>query len=317
MQIEKSHSEEIKKGLFISHISEETEVAGRLKGFLKKTFGEDCEVFVSSDYTSIPGGDIWFKKIVDALRSCRVVLVLLSKESLDAIWINFEAGVGLGAGAQVMPLVMKNLSKGEVGSPLSHLQVRALHDAEDVRGMIKDIQSHTGVGATEVDSNLFAIETETIASGLPTKGVELIPIIEPTVQESFILTFELCNTGNRDVELIEIDADVPRAIIDRNWHPLFDGNVLETTETTDLLHLRYKVYDGPTNPYYGDVQRLLRIAARDMDPRVLRPLSFLIRKDAAREQPEALIRFKITAVGSTTGRRSIPIKDIRGYPGPA
>src|SRR5262245_11889437 len=126
-----------KKGVFISHISDEAEVANRLKEFLKSTLGDSLEVFVSSDYQSIPGGEVWFDRIVAALMSSAVVLALISKESVDSRWINFEVGVGLGAGARVVPIVIKNLSKGEVGHPLSNLQVRALHDGKDVQGMIR------------------------------------------------------------------------------------------------------------------------------------------------------------------------------------
>jgi hypothetical protein len=51
-----------------------------------------------------------------------VVIVLLSPDSLERRWINFEAGVGVGAEATVIPVVMHGLVRGDVGHPLTSLQ---------------------------------------------------------------------------------------------------------------------------------------------------------------------------------------------------
>jgi hypothetical protein len=92
-----------KEGVFISHIVEEKAAANRLKDPLRATFGPTLEIFVSSDYESIGSGEDWFNAICGALRVARVVFVLLSEASVDRRWINFEAGVGVGALALVTP----------------------------------------------------------------------------------------------------------------------------------------------------------------------------------------------------------------------
>jgi hypothetical protein len=124
-----------RKGIFISHITEEKETALCLKEFLKESLGWGLQVFVSSDYESIGGGDIWFNTIVDALKTSLVEIVLLSPDSVARPWINFEAGVGIGAKASVIPVVVHGLERGQVGHPLSSLQIRSLEDDANVRAL--------------------------------------------------------------------------------------------------------------------------------------------------------------------------------------
>ena len=56
------------KRAFISHITEEAEVAAKLKAALARDFLRMLDVFVSSDGESISAGDDWLKSIDDALQ---------------------------------------------------------------------------------------------------------------------------------------------------------------------------------------------------------------------------------------------------------
>ena len=131
--------------VFISHITEEQATALRLKEFLKESLGWGLNIFVSSDYESIGGGDIWFTKIVDALKTSPVEIVLLSPASIGRPWINFEAGIGIGVGSVVVPVVVHGLERGDVGHPLSSLQIRSLEDDENVRALVKDVGKGLGM----------------------------------------------------------------------------------------------------------------------------------------------------------------------------
>ena len=130
--------------VFISHITEEKDTALCLKEFLRESLGWGLHVFVSSDYESIAGGDIWFTTIVDALKASLVEIVLLSPDSVDRPWINFEAGVGIGKGSPVIPVVVHGLERGNVGHPLSSLQIRSLEDEENVRALLRDVGKGIG-----------------------------------------------------------------------------------------------------------------------------------------------------------------------------
>jgi hypothetical protein len=72
---------EKRSDIFISHISEESVIAKTLKAFLQRIFSNDIDIFVSSDYSSVSGGDFWFTHIIEQLRLSQVVLVLISKDS--------------------------------------------------------------------------------------------------------------------------------------------------------------------------------------------------------------------------------------------
>jgi hypothetical protein len=132
-----------KRGVFISHITEERATALLLKDLLQRTFSRDLPIFVSSDYESIGGGDVWFTTIVRGLKTSSVLIVLLSPDSLDRRWINFEAGVGAGAEATVIPVVVHGLERGDVGHPLSSLQIRSLESLEEVHALMNDVGNKT------------------------------------------------------------------------------------------------------------------------------------------------------------------------------
>src|SRR5437773_1797085 len=96
--------------LFISHITEEKAVALKLQDLIQRTFSNAFPVFVSSDPDSLGGGQEWYHHILNNLAKAKVILVLLSPESADKPWINFEAGFGKGQRAVVLPIAFRGLS---------------------------------------------------------------------------------------------------------------------------------------------------------------------------------------------------------------
>jgi hypothetical protein len=167
-----------KEGVFISHINEESGVAHRVKSLLQEAFGLDLKVFVSSDYESLRGGDKWFPTILDNLKSAKVILVLLSKDSLYRPWIPYEAGVGEGAGAKVIPMVHMDFSLRELGPPLGEYHVRRLQSADGVRALIEDIKVEIGVEPSEVNVGAIVDMVEALGNEAASKvnepGSELV-----------------------------------------------------------------------------------------------------------------------------------------------
>ena len=68
----------------------------------------------------------------------------LLPDSVDGRWINFEAGVGVGANGTVIPVVIHGLERGEVGHPLSSLQIRSLQTLKDADALIRDVGNKLG-----------------------------------------------------------------------------------------------------------------------------------------------------------------------------
>lgn len=90
--------------VFISHITEEKEMALELKSLIEESFLGMISVFVSSDENSISSGSKWLDNITSALGNCAIELILCSPNSVKRQWINFEAGAGWVREIPVIPL---------------------------------------------------------------------------------------------------------------------------------------------------------------------------------------------------------------------
>lgn len=309
-----------KPGVFISHISEEKEVASKLKSLLRNTFGIDFRVFVASDYRSIGGGDLWFSKIIGALQSVKVVLVLISEASAGEKWINFEGGVGLGANAKVIPLVIRGFSKGDVGQPLAELQMRDLHDARDVDGLLKDIESQVAIKPQAYNAKLFVEELIEIERTLPSERVYLEPLIERQDQGSIYLLFNLVVAGSREVELIEIRGIIPDRIRQPAWPPfpvppaLYSENKL--IENKSYLIRRYiagQTSEPGSGYYQPNFQPLPKVVSPSMSPLRLWELRFPIKENLNDEEKEETIIFEIHASRGLSFKGKARLKDIQGF----
>jgi hypothetical protein len=201
--------------VFISHIHEEQGIAHVIQKYLKEAFGPQFRVFASSDQTSIGGGREWFNHILTSLKGARVVLVLLSDESRTREWINFEAGVGKGADACVIPVAIRQFVLGKLRFPLAGLQGRL---SEDLEGLIHDIESTCSVPAKQVDRLEYLEELRKAEDLVTYKSVILRPYLESTVS-SANLKFEIRNQGNTDIDLLHLDVFVETSLFRLHGSP--------------------------------------------------------------------------------------------------
>lgn len=111
-----------KSTVFISHITQEKEVAIAFKELIEASFLGMIEVFVSSDDHSISMGQKWLDSITDSLKSCSIEIVLCSPESIKRPWINFEAGAGWIRDIPVIPLCHSGMEPSKLPVPLNLLQ---------------------------------------------------------------------------------------------------------------------------------------------------------------------------------------------------
>lgn len=111
-----------KKKIFISHVSEETDLAVAVKERLVNDFLGLVDVFMSSDTESISGGAMWLKSIEAALKSSKVLVVLCSRLSIQRPWISFETGFAWGRGIPIFPLCHGGLEPHDLPIPLRLLQ---------------------------------------------------------------------------------------------------------------------------------------------------------------------------------------------------
>jgi hypothetical protein len=232
--------------VFISHITEEKGIADNLKSLLIEAFGEDFKIFVSSDYRSIGGGKVWYSEIIESLTAAPVVLVLLSEASIERRWINFEAGVGIGAGNLVIPLVGEGFPKSKVGLPLSQLQVRALNDWKDVDGILADIVERTKRELSSVDTEAFARG----ASAL--EGPKLHAIVNqvPDGAHEHRFTIGLINDSPATLSDYRVELEVPNAFLNQSTGRSAE---VESRRTKDYRFFRLTSKDSSHGHLYpGD-----------------------------------------------------------------
>jgi hypothetical protein len=84
------------KSVFISHISDETELAQWLKSRLDRDFLGTLDIFVSSDRSTIGAGRKWLDEVDKALKKADLQIILCSRESVGRPWVNFEVASTLG-----------------------------------------------------------------------------------------------------------------------------------------------------------------------------------------------------------------------------
>lgn len=197
--------------VFISHTYEERGVAGILQKYIRKAFKEAFPVFAAFDKDSIGGGKMWFTHIVENLSKAAVVLVLLSHESRRRQWINFEAGYGGGAEAEVIPVSIRNFSLGKLEFPLAGFQGRSI---DDIAGILADITRKLSIPSERVDTDAYLLEIREAEARLVHKSLHLHPFVRGNA-----LWFELTNQGNTDIELLMLEAIVPEQCISRHWSP--------------------------------------------------------------------------------------------------
>lgn len=147
--------------VFISHISEEREIAFALKALVEKSFVGMMDVFVSSDPQSIHLGQQWLRRISFALKSCAVEIVLASPVSVRRQWVNFEAGAGWIRDVPVIPLCHSGMVPAELPAPLNTLQAALASDEEQLRMIFPVLANALGSAIPQVSFSEFVKTVET------------------------------------------------------------------------------------------------------------------------------------------------------------
>lgn len=290
-----------KEAIFISHIAEEASVASRLKSLLIEAFGKGEKVFLSSDYVSIESGDPWFNRILTALKASSVVVVVISRSSEESPWINFEAGVGKGVDALVVPVLISSLQKSEVRPPMSQLQLRSLQDRRDVEAFLHEIGKRIGQEPEFGTVDRFMEEIRAVEMALPYKGLTLIPSLH-RLDDGYQIRFSLANTGNRELEPVDVEVLAPKAILSPTWVLTADEHFITGEDVVLAGHLkyfrmRYKDYPGPGRPDKPHVDALPSVMAagttRDLKP----PFALPIKANLGGTEPSMEILWTVHALG--------------------
>ncbi|MDI3292062.1 toll/interleukin-1 receptor domain-containing protein [Polyangium sp. 15x6] len=152
--------------VFLSHISQEQDLANAFKVFLEDSFLGLIEVFVSSNEESLPAGSKWLDSITHALRTCTVEILLCSARSIERRWINFEAGAGWVRGIPVIPICHSGLTRDALPPPLNSLQAANASDADHLRRVLGTVATALGSRTPTVNLDAFAERIKSIEETL-------------------------------------------------------------------------------------------------------------------------------------------------------
>lgn len=146
-----------KPRIFISHITEEAEIANCLKDFVEQRFLHSVEVFASSHEQSIRLGDEWLNAIKDSLLECKLMIVICSPISVARPWINFESGAGWVRSIPVIPLCHSGLTPSRLPVPLNALQAGMLNNKSDIQKTFDRIAGVANISSPSAENEGFFV----------------------------------------------------------------------------------------------------------------------------------------------------------------
>jgi hypothetical protein len=131
-------------GIFISFIHEEGKYAEAVQAFITQILGTEAKPFLSSDQMQVYAGEKWLERIMDELKTAKIVILMLSKKSVQRPWVNFEAGAAWTRDIVTIPVCFKDLRKGELPKPYSSLQAVDLSSYGDDEYLAISVAHHLG-----------------------------------------------------------------------------------------------------------------------------------------------------------------------------
>jgi hypothetical protein len=131
--------------VFISFIHEESGYAEAVQAFITHVLGVEAKPFLSSDKFQVYAGEKWLEKIMGELEEAKVVILMLSEESVKRPWVNFEAGAAWTRQITTIPVCFGGLRKDNLPKPYSSLQAVDLASYGDDEYLAMSVAHHLGI----------------------------------------------------------------------------------------------------------------------------------------------------------------------------
>ena len=125
--------------IFVSHISEEAEIAALLQEAIERDFLGLVKLFASSDIGSIVAGDDWLAAVQQAMDEAAAVIVLCSHSSVQRPWVQFELGAAWSKQLPIIPVCHSGMDAAELPMPLSRKEAVELSDPEGIERLYQAV----------------------------------------------------------------------------------------------------------------------------------------------------------------------------------
>jgi hypothetical protein len=178
-----------KPTIFISHITEEAEIAAIFKKEIEGRFLGLVNVFVSSDATTLKLGKNWLDEITGGLRNCAAMLLFCSPYSIRRPWINFECGAGWARDIEVAPICHSGMRPVDLPLPISLLQGLEANNPDRLREIFQMIAGKLSSSVPDIDASALA---------------QSVKAFESKYTEQNELKLDLMSIKNNSPELLKI-----------------------------------------------------------------------------------------------------------------
>lgn len=171
------------KDIFISYKTEEFDDANWVKSTLENN-GISCWMAPMS----IPGGSSYAIEIPQAIRQCKVFVLILSEKSQESKWVPRELDQAINENKTVMPFMLENCAlKDDFNFYLTNVQRYMAYEnkSKAIEKMIREIRAIIGVGR-DADNEVQAepvTKPESRKADLPAKKAKRVKR-EPKVSPS-------------------------------------------------------------------------------------------------------------------------------------
>jgi hypothetical protein len=226
--------------IFVSHISEEAELAKALKSHLANAFGKSVDIFVSSDGESIKAGGRWLDELEKALKCAQIEIVLCSPESVKKQWVNFEAGAGWIRGIKIIPVCHSGMKPDQLPLPLNMLESLEASQVEGLRRLYYSIATQLNIATPEADFEAIAVAIAQVEEQY-SHGQHVLPRIDnPRILCAASAHYSQPEFGfDLDAEVLE-KAFPKKVIVERKLTSKRLRDML-SAEKFDIIHLVLEV----------------------------------------------------------------------------
>lgn len=157
------------KLVFLSHITEEKDLAKIIKDAIEDEFAGFVNVFVSSDGETIKAGQNFLKVIEEGLVDCIAAIYLISPVSVQRSWISFELGAVWIRNAisqrneqveiPALPFCHSGMTFRDLPQPICNLNAIEANLAPKLEFAFKSLQAAVGGrGRLKTDFNALATQ---------------------------------------------------------------------------------------------------------------------------------------------------------------
>jgi hypothetical protein len=125
----------VSRDIFISYSTKDTAIAELLAAQLRL---KDLSVFLA--HQTIDIGPRWETQVLDALRSCRLAIPILTPQSLSSDWVRYEIGAFWALGKLVAPALL-GVKSSELPALLKQYQIRSISESGAVHDFCVEVHT--------------------------------------------------------------------------------------------------------------------------------------------------------------------------------